>query len=378
MKTIRLLIVAVTVLAMTVTAFAREQYVPTGAALHLNVAQMGMGGLTTTIATNAHTPFYNPAMLNRQKFALEINIPFGFKSELLDLANFISDHQDDFTRFDSLSGPEQEAFLKDSESLDDKWFGLQVAPYFGLAFKHFGIGAYQTINAQTKLDQGVFSPAVGLRAYGDFVFGVGYGWSMSILGQDWDVGATFRSIQRRSVAPKRISAADAGAIEDLVATMQEELEESKSGFGIDFGAVRTLELGEPGSGQGLDIAVVLQDAIGSLDGYMKPNLKFGAMYHMPFAGGALLKRWDFGAEYNDFLNREGVSIFQKINLGTEMNMLAGLIKLRGGFHQGYPTYGLGVSLLFLKIDVAKYTTELGTKPGQQPDDLLLFSLTLGW
>ncbi len=380
-KTLRFPIVAILLLTFASgSAYAERGFVPSTMSPHIDVAQMGMGGLTTTIATNAHTIFYNPGMLKKQKFALELaNIQLGFDSDISDMVTFISDHSEDFSTFDSLSLEDQQSFIEDSQEFDNKWMGLNVGPFIGLSFKHFGIAAYGNVNGGFKLDQGVVLPAIGVRGYADVVFGVGYGQGFNIAGQEWDLGMTVRYLQRRAVEPKRVSASDAGAIEDLGQVLVDELEDPKTGLGIDLGGAKTIELGEPGSGREIDLGIAVQDLYGTYDGnWIKPNLKVGVMYHVPFAGGALLKRWDFGIEKIDLLNRDGVAFFQGVNMGTEMNLLAGLLKLRAGFHQGYPTYGLGVRLLLIKIDVAMFTRELGVAPGQVQDDLLMAQVSIGF
>ena len=74
----------------------------------------------------------------------------------------------------------------------------------------------------------------------------------------------------------------------------------------------------------------------------------------------------------------GSGTYQKINMGTELNTLAGFLKLRGGLHQGYPTFGLGIALLIFRLDYAYFTRELGTAPGMYPDDTHSIGITIGW
>jgi len=377
MKTLKVLFV--TVLAFTMVSTASAQVLPYGAQPHVNVAQMGMGGITTTVATNAHTVFYNPGMLTRQHFALEITVPFGTDASTLDLVDFVNNNKDAFQDFQGMSPDQQEQFMRDSEEFDNKWFGINAGPFFGFSFKNFGLAVYESANMDVKLDQGVLEPKLSVRGYGDMVAALGFGKTMTVMDREIGFGVTARYINRSTIPLRRIKASDAANYQDLGSTMLDDLKNPVTGLGLDLGAVHTLELGEPGSGINMDVAAVMQDLYGSLDGeWIKPNLKVGEMYHMPFAGTAFVRRWDVGIDVVDLFNRQGVSLFQKINMGTELNLLAGLISVRGGFHQGYPTYGLGVRLGIIKLDGAMYTYEQGTAPGQDPKDMLMAQLSFGW
>jgi len=341
-----------------------------------------MGGLTTMIHTNAHTTFYNPALLNRQEFALELTpLTIGLGRDVIDIWDFIDrneEHFDDLERIAASDHPDSVQiitdFYRDSEAFDNRWMGAHVSPFFGFATRGWGFGIYGNLSADMKIDQGVFIPAVGARGYFDVVLGVGHGRVVTIFDRDWELGAAVRVVQRQQVEPVRVSYSEVRDATELGETIREDLEEPKTGFGIDLGMVRTLQW----RGNDLDVGVTIQDFIGVLDGWVKPDLKFGAMYSLPIPVVPALKRWDLGIEYVDFFNRAGTSVFQKINLGTELGILNGFLNLRGGFHQGYPTYGLGLDLYVLKIDYAWFTRELGTAPGMLGEPTHRVQLSLGW
>jgi hypothetical protein len=376
MKKLRIFLIAI--LALMLSGISYADYKPRGAEVHIHAAQLGMGGLTTMVSRNAHTLIYNPGMLTRQKFAIELpTLPLGVNSDLQELVDFIGDHEDDFNHFDSLTAEEQSLFMKDSESFDNKWFPLSIAPFTGISFKNFGLAAYGTINGGLKIDQGVFVPAVGLRGYADLVFAAGLARNFEFSGKEVGIGVTVRMIQRGYLENKRIGVDKVAKFADVAQEMADQVtEDLVSGFGIDVGAIHTIEM----SGENyLDVGVAIQDLYGAIDGeYVGANLKFGGMYHMPFEDNILVKRWDFGIEMVDAFNREGVSLFQKINMGTELSVIGGLLSLRGGFHQGYPTMGLGVSLAFIKVDIAKYTRELGRAPGQDGEDMFFAQFSIGF
>ncbi|MBZ0265375.1 hypothetical protein K8I28_11985 [bacterium] len=353
--------------------------------IHLHVAQMGMGGMTSTISTNAHTLYYNPALLADQKFALEITpVQMGVGSELTEIINFISDHQEDFNGLDSLAANDpagMDAFLKDSESFDNRWNGILFNPYFGFAFKHFAFGTYGKVNADVKLDQGIFVPAAGLRGYFDVTVGAGWGRHLTVMDEEYSVGITGRYIQRREISAIRVGATEVAETGDLITTLNDELNDSENAFAIDLGAAKSYELSEGSGGAGrrwVDVGVVLQDIMMSEFDANAPNFKIGGMYNMTFASKALIKHASAGLEFVDFFNGGGTSLFSRINMGAEVNTLGGFLKLRGGAHQGYPTYGVGISLLFIKVDYAFFTREMGTFPGAEPDETHRVQLSLGW
>ncbi len=367
MKIFRILVVISFILILALTSYAdHERFFPTGAYNHLSVAQMGMGGLTTVVSNGSHSIFYNPAHLSEQKFDFAV-IPgsYGVKNNFVEVLQFLDDHGEEFSQLDSLvvHSPQQvDDFLEDSQKFDDEWFGQHFSPYIGMVLNGFGAAAYGHAVSDIKLDQGVFIPAAAARGYMDIVVGGGYGKKMDLWGSEWDVGAALRMTYRRYVSYVRVSATDVASQQEVIDTIMDEMTDTNVGVGVDIGMIRTL--GDDGP---MDVAIVCQDLIGVMDGWVKPNIKLGGMYHVPFAGNMLLKQWDFGMEYVDIFNRTGTSAFQKINLGTELSVMSGFFSLRGGFHQGYPTFGAGLNLFVLRFDYAYYTREMGTAPGMIED-----------
>lgn len=383
MKRFTCIILVLLLLAMSAWASHPERYnrlTPYGPSLHMNIAQMGMGGLTSVVYSNAHTPFYNPALLARQQFNLELSVAsFGLSSNFPTLLSFIEDHQEDFQDFESLTVEQQEEFYKDSEEFDNQWFGLQALPYVGMAFRNFGFGVYSVTQTDIKLDQGVFVPAVAGRGYSDVVFGAGWGRGFNFMDKYMQAGVTVKYISRRSLEQTRFTAEDLQSTTDVVNTITGELEESVSSLGFDLGSAITLGKPiKPKSNVGtVDLAFVIQDLFVDLDGAVDPLFKLGAMYHVPIAGNALINRFDVGAELADFGNREGVDFFQRVNMGAELSLLH-LFRLRGGFHQGYPTFGLGLNLSIVSVDYASFAREMGSYPGQREERIHRIQVSFGW
>ena len=60
------------------------------------------------------------------------------------------------------------------------------------------------------------------------------------------------------------------------------------------------------------------------------------------------------------------SLWTQLHAGTEVRVLR-FIKLRGGINQGYLTAGIGAKLLFLDINMAYFTREMGEYAGVNPN-----------
>jgi len=115
--------------------------------------------------------------------------------------------------------------------------------------------------------------------------------------------------------------------------------------------------------------VTVQDLIGSHDGWVKPNLIAGIAYQYS-------KRLLLCADMNDWFNTQGVGFFQKLNMGAEFRLPI-LLDIRAGVHQGYPTFGLGLRLMILKLDYAYFGNEGGILPGQIQEYSHRFGITIG-
>lgn len=344
---------------------SEDRYVPDGIALHISVAQMGMGGVTATAGDNAHTLFYNPALLARQRTALEIApASGGFNKNAPRVFRFINDHTYEFENFTDLTADRQIAFMREVQKFNENWVGVQATPYLGYIRNNFGVGAYSVSQADVRIDHGVFVPAIGLRSYMDIVLGAGYGKPVAVAGNALDLGVTARLVQRRLIEPRYINASQARNFRDILRTSVDELKDAQNGFGIDLGGIyHAMPSLLPGHSR-LNLGLTVRDAIASLGGYISPTVNTGAMLNIPSRDPNLLQYWSAGLDFNDIFNRQGVSFFQRVNAGTEFSLFSGVIKLRGGVHQGYPTGGAGLKVYVFQLDYAYFTRELGAKPGQ--------------
>lgn len=65
--------------------------------------------------------------------------------------------------------------------------------------------------------------------------------------------------------------------------------------------------------------------------------------------------------------------FLKLRMGGEITLLK-IIKIRGGLHQGYPTFGLGFEIPVIKINLSYFTEEMGNWPGSIPQEKLMVDI----
>lgn len=80
-----------------------------------------------------------------------------------------------------------------------------------------------------------------------------------------------------------------------------------------------------------------------------------------------------GFEYRHILT-SSAQIGKKLHAGIEVSLP--LIDLRAGMSQGYATFGAGLDLWIMRLEVAKFTEEYGEYPGQTPEERIQLSLTM--
>ncbi|MFW6133952.1 MAG: hypothetical protein ACOC5R_00075 [Elusimicrobiota bacterium] len=68
------------------------------------------------------------------------------------------------------------------------------------------------------------------------------------------------------------------------------------------------------------------------------------------------------------------TFFTKLYMGGEAN-LSDILKVRGGFYQGYPSFGFGLGGI---LDYAFYARELSVFPGLSPEWNHVLSISMGF
>lgn len=97
-----------------------------------------------------------------------------------------------------------------------------------------------------------------------------------------------------------------------------------------------------------------------------PSYRVGMAYRLPVPESAagVLSNVTLSADYvssstSEFDQTTGAHI--RVGLGAD---IGGILNVRSGYSQGYPSIGAGLNLRFVKLDYAYYGVEDGRKPGQ--------------
>lgn len=367
----KLLVNTITFLLLSGTVFTTSSF-GQQPPVRYNVRALGMGNAFTADASGVSALYYNPAMLGKTGFHLELlSARLNGNDKLRDVVKFVRNNKDKFQNFESLSPEEAQQFLNDMEPLDDRYYGFQVAPSIGITFGHFGIASYAEASPNIKLDKGIYIPRIYTKGKVDWVTSIGYGKRFNIPAlNNFYGGAAVKYIQRYNAPEMKVNATDASQIDQLGQTILDTLQSPVSGFAVDLGAVYSPI-------RNLDVAMAIQN-IGSIDGEsFTPNVNIGAAYNFStIAMLPLIHNLTVTGDYTDFFNHESAAFFNHLHLGAEFGFLN--FALRAGINQGYYTAGVGINLAIIHLDYAYYGQELGQAPGWKPDLNHMLQLKIGW
>jgi len=324
---------------------------------------LGMGGAYTAGGWRGSALFYNPASVATKRFHLNVPIRFEFGgvggiNELISVYNYFKDNKDNLQHIDQ-QPPDKVAELDaKARELDGKGGTLRMFPAVRLGWQNFAIQTYATFDGSPVMNTGVFQPRMDLRSVSDIGIIAGYGRRMQVFMDRWYAGVSVKYF-KRWVTFNSFSLEDAAAgpgIGDVI-----DLKNNRTGIGVDVGTLFPV-------GRKLTVGVVAQDLVTLGD--VKPDMSLNLGMHYE-----LLKRVNFVADYRDLFNSEDVPLPMHVYFGGELDLT--LLRLRGGFYQGYPTAGLGVNLWLIKLDVGYYGRERGQKLGYEPEDNLAVELQIG-
>lgn len=85
------------------------------------------------------------------------------------------------------------------------------------------------------------------------------------------------------------------------------------------------------------------------------------------------------ADYRDILGAYGESMYKRLYAGAKL-MLRTYVGLAAGLYQGYPTYGVVVDLIFVRLAATAYGREYGAHPdlGVERRNLYVLSFAMGF
>jgi hypothetical protein len=373
------------------------------------VRPLGMGDAFSAMADDQNIFFYNPAGTVQRTGGMVtlLELPVTIGEDFKDAYDFISDNEDKLTEFDTLSGQEQADLIR---KMDETITPLNPSLAVGVPNVNYlaggedrrvfwGIGGFGQVQGSFKLNTGIV-PSVDYDLNQDAIIPLNLAvrfnevrWLPGKLG----VGTNLKYIKRNQIRDERVSFLQ---LEDFDSPPVQ----SASGFGADLGflyqpnsrwnfALTSLDF----LGTSLDF-----DEVSAEKGFQsKPsrtssikarwNLGFawtpGRFSYWPGKGLRTGNRLTLAMDIRDIANSESKVFFDDgllaetagthIHLGAEYRWW--FLRLRGGFNQGYPSFGLGVDWPLLKLDYAYFSDELGRHAGtlEQANHMLALGFRFG-
>ena len=104
-----------------------------------------------------------------------------------------------------------------------------------------------------------------------------------------------------------------------------------------------------------------------------PGIKDVQTASLTFDADSVLAGFAAGIEYRH-MSDSSEQFGKKIHVGAELDLP--LLTLRGGFYQGYTTYGIALDFWLVQFDLASYTVETGAYPGQTGDGRVQVGLSM--
>lgn len=312
---------------------------------------LGMGGTSIAFARGTDAIFNNPAALSK------VN---GFSLNMITFGPAISTNAQDL-----VDGFDDTFDQTDVDELYGKKVFSEVTGYGGLVVPYVGVGAYSNNTLLMSFNNPSF-PTFNVDFTSDYAYVVGGAIPVT---DNFSLGIAGRHVKRwQGQADILVSSLIGSNPEDVI---EAQLLNKGKGNALDLSALYTFK--GPWT---VDLAAVWKDVgdtkftptQGAGPDRQENNLIFGAAASKEFG----FINWTNAFEYK-FIRNTG-NVTKKLHLGTEVSLA--LIDIRAGYNQGYVSYGLGVDLWFLQVDVAAYTAELGATAGQTPNDRYQASVSL--
>ena len=361
-KMYKLLIVTILTTVLSSSAFAGANR----GVFYNTMRNRAMGNVGIMSSQGATAFISNPALLARRKINVSpISIQFLLNENFLDLADFISDNADSLESFSDLTSATVESIYTDLNSIDNKWIQLGIPVGGGITATNLGVAYYGIFDFEFKIDKGIYEPHVFMKGTFDQVITVGYGKGVDFIYPGLKMGAAVKFITRREAPELKIGFSDISGGADLFKELSDTLQSGNTGFGFDLGALYKID-------EKLEVGLVVVDLVGNIDDDnddISTNVKLGVKYD-------LFSRLSAEVNVVDLLNSDETAFFNRVHIGVEASLL--ILKVRGGFNQGYPTFGAGLNLGIIRADFAVWTEEQGDFPGFDGETFVGGQIYLGF
>lgn len=317
-----------------------------------SVRQLGMGGVYIFNEDDAgsflHNPAYTCYMKGMHLTIAEFGLGVTGGQTAMDLADMggINDPSD----LDPLYGK-------------NVWLG--AGGHSTVVLPCFGASVWLQEYTSFLLQNPAF-PNMDMTFINDWAFQTGGAFPIT---DQWAIGMSVKRVVRQggtqNIGPDILNDPSTDAILG-------EFDDTGVGYGIDLGLVGRFEdvaMNPTVSLSWKDVGdTAFNTSSGEAPDHQKQNLTLG----MTLDSLAWGFGWAAGLEYRH-IRTDGEQIGKKLHFGTEF--MLGLFDVRGGWYQGYPTYGLGMNVWLFTLDAAMYSIEKGAYPGQIRDERVQVSLT---
>jgi hypothetical protein len=371
------------------------------------IRPLGMGDAFTAVSDDQNVFFYNPAGSVQRTGSLVtiLEVPVTLGKDFQDAYDFIKDNEDDLTNFDGISASRQAELI---DKIDAEIAALN--PSFGVGFPnssyvsgpvfdnfHWGTGLFGQVGGRFRVNSGI-APSIDYDINSDVILPVNVSHRFEDV---WrvpgrlGVGMNLKLIQRRQIRQDRVSFFQ---LEDFDAPPMQ----NGSAFGADLGVLHQWN-------DRWSFGLSALDIFGTSFDFDSADAEDG-FTAKPARTGSARARWNLGAAWTpaqitywptkdgvrtrgrlllvadikDFMNADDKVFFDDglladtawshLHLGAEYRWW--FLRGRLGANQGYPTFGFGVDIPFLKFDYTFYSDELGLRAGTQKQSSHMLSLAL--
>jgi hypothetical protein len=324
-----------------------------------------MGGAFTAVADDENAIFYNPAGLNSIQGFQQVEI-------LNPVAEFSQKTWDFYSDLDdALDAPTQSERDQKTADVLNRYIGehlhMRTSVFPNVVFHNFGVG----VLGQAVFDGEVHNPLGSsfLQVRGGYDLALLVSGAYGVFGQYLQIGVTGKVV-RRSLLDKVYTANEIVSQNGI--SLSDDLENGV-GIGGDIGGILRLPvLFTPA------IGITVQN-VGDIDldkaGKVPQQLNAGIALKPPFPLGQLV----LAADVVDVGRETGSDddLYKRVHMGAEYTPF-GMLSLRAGLNQGYPTFGATLDLWLLKIAGAYYVEEIGAFAGQRDDQRVVVQASMGF
>lgn len=319
----------------------------------LNSRAQAMGGAHVGYVRGVDALFFNPAALAQVE---------GY-SLLIANAN-VAASQNSQRLLDQMNNQGQALNSGQLTELYGNTYFAEVSAYSGMVFPSFGFGVFSNNHVVE-----VFNNPVYPTFHVDFTSDYGYIVAGAIpFSKEFSIGLAGRHVVRWAGSKDVLVSDLIGSTEQQI--IEQNFPDKGVGNALDVSALWLL----PNSN--LSIAAVWKDvgdtsfktSAGAGVENQENNLTIGLAHQKSMGLIDLTTALDYS-----FI-RQNDQLVKKLHLGTELSL--GLIDLRAGFNQGYLTYGLGIDLKILQIDLNAYSQEVGQTLGDNKNDRYQASISI--